>query len=71
MYHIERAIRYLKLIVENRVRVERCITEIFTLKEVPYFSNIYFVEEHNVNVPTMWYNVDLAYVLTCVWIWIC
>jgi hypothetical protein len=71
MYHIERAIRYLKLIVDNRVRVERCITEIFTLKEVPYFSNIYFVEEHNVNVPTMWYKVDLAYVLTCVWIWIC
>jgi hypothetical protein len=34
MYHIERALRYLKQIVGNRARVEGCITEAFILKEV-------------------------------------
>jgi hypothetical protein len=58
MYHIERALRYLKPMVGNRARVEGCITEAFTLKEVAYFSSVYFVEEHNVNAPMMWYNVD-------------
>jgi hypothetical protein len=58
MYHIERALRYLKLMVGNRVRVEGCIAEEFTLKEVAYFSSTYFAEKHNVNAPTMWYNMD-------------
>jgi hypothetical protein len=58
MYHNERAIRYLKSMVVNRARVERCIAEAFTLKEVAYFSSVYFVEEHNVNAPMMRYNVD-------------
>jgi hypothetical protein len=31
MYHIERALRYVKLMVDNRARVEGCITEVFTL----------------------------------------
>jgi hypothetical protein len=44
--------------VGNRKRVEGCITEAFTLKEVAiYFSSVYFAEEHNVNTPTMWYNI--------------
>jgi hypothetical protein len=58
MYHIERALRYLKPMDENRARVEGCITKAFTLKEVVYFSSVYFVEEHNVNAPMMRYNVD-------------
>jgi hypothetical protein len=58
MYHIERALRYVKPMVGNRVRVEGCIAEVFTLKEVAYFSSVYFAEEHNVNAPTMRYNVD-------------
>jgi hypothetical protein len=37
MYHIERALRYLKPIVGNGARVKGCITEAFTLKEVAYF----------------------------------
>jgi hypothetical protein len=45
-------------ILGNRARVEGCITEVVTLKKVPYFSSVYFIEEHNVNAPTMWYNVD-------------
>jgi hypothetical protein len=50
MYHIERAIRYLKPIVGNRPRVEGCITKAITLNEITYFSSYYFVEEHNVNL---------------------
>jgi hypothetical protein len=58
MYHIERALRYLKPMVGNRARVEGCITEAFTLKEVAYFSSVYFTEKYNANAPMMWYNVD-------------
>jgi hypothetical protein len=58
MYHIERALRYLKPMVGNRAMVEGCVTEAFIFKEVAYFSSIYFIEEHNVNAPTIWYNVD-------------
>jgi hypothetical protein len=58
MYDIERAPRYLKPMVGNRTRVEGCITEAFMLKEVAYFSSVYFAEEHNVNAPAIWYNVD-------------
>jgi hypothetical protein len=38
MYHIERALRYIKSLVGNRARVEECIAEVFTLKEVAYLS---------------------------------
>jgi hypothetical protein len=58
MYHIERALRYLKPMVGNRARVEGSIAEAFILKEVAYFSSVYFTEEHNVNAPTVWYNID-------------
>jgi hypothetical protein len=58
MYHIERALRYLKPMVRNRVRVEDCLAEAFMLMEVAYFSSVYFAEEHNVNALTMWYNMD-------------
>jgi hypothetical protein len=58
MYHIERAFIYLKPMVDNRARVEGGITEAFTLKEVTYFSSVYFAEEQNVNAPMMQYNVD-------------
>jgi hypothetical protein len=57
MYHIKKALKYLKPMVANR-RVEGCITKAFILKEVAYFSSVYFVEEHNVNAPMIWYNVD-------------
>jgi hypothetical protein len=42
MYHIERVLRYLKPMVGN----------------MRYFSSVYFAEEHNINAPTMRYNVD-------------
>jgi hypothetical protein len=40
MYHIERALKYLKLMISNRARVEGCITKAFILKEVAYFSSV-------------------------------
>jgi hypothetical protein len=58
MYHIKRALRYLKLMVGNRARVEGSIAEAFILKQVAYFSSVYFAEEHNVNAPTVRYNID-------------
>jgi hypothetical protein len=58
MYHVEGALRYLKSMVGNRARVEGCIAESFILKEVVYFSSVYFKDEHNVNAPTMQYNID-------------
>jgi hypothetical protein len=58
VYHIERALRYLKPMVGNRARVEGSIAEAFILKEVAYFSSVYFTEEHNVNAPMVWYNID-------------
>jgi hypothetical protein len=38
--------------------VEGCITEEFKLKEITYFTSVYFTEHHNVNTPTMWYHKD-------------
>jgi hypothetical protein len=58
MYHIERALRYLKPKVGNRARVEGCIADAFILKEVGYFSSVHITEEHNVNAHTMQYNVN-------------
>jgi hypothetical protein len=58
MYHIERALKYLRSMVGNKARVEGCIAESFLLKEITYFSSVYFVEEHNVNALTLRYNVD-------------
>jgi hypothetical protein len=58
MYHIERTLRYLEPMVGNRARVEVCITKSFMLKEVGYFSSVYFAEQYNFNAPKMRYNVD-------------
>jgi hypothetical protein len=49
MYHIERALKYLRAMIGNKATVEGSIAELFLLKEITYFSSIYFVEEHNVN----------------------
>jgi hypothetical protein len=50
--------QYITTIVGNKARVERCITKTFSLKEITYFSSVHFVDEHNINAPTMRYNVD-------------
>jgi hypothetical protein len=58
MYHTERALKNLRGMVQNKARVEGCIAEAFLLKEVSYFTSVYFAEEHNVYDATMRYNVD-------------
>jgi hypothetical protein len=58
MYHIERALKKLRAMVHNKAKVEGCITEEFKLKEIAYFSSVYFAEHHNVNAPTFLYHVD-------------
>jgi hypothetical protein len=59
MYHIECALKNLRGMVRNKARVEGCIGEaFFLLKEVSYFTSVYFAEEHNVYAATMRYNVD-------------
>jgi hypothetical protein len=58
MYHIKRALKYLRSMVGNKARVEGCITESFLLKEIIYFLSVYFAEEHNVNVVALRYNVN-------------
>jgi hypothetical protein len=58
MYHIERVLKKLRAMVRNKAKVEGCITEEIKLKDIRYFSSVYFAEHHNVNAPTLWYHVD-------------
>jgi hypothetical protein len=58
MYHIERALKNLRAIIRNKAKVNGCITEEFKLKEIMYFTSVYFTEHHNVNAPTMRYHMD-------------
>jgi hypothetical protein len=58
MYHIERALKKLRAMFRNKAKVEGCITEEFKLKEILYFSSVYFVEHHIVVAPTLQYHVD-------------
>jgi hypothetical protein len=58
MYHIETSLKKLRAMVQNKAKVECCIAEEFKLKEIAYFSSVYFAEHHNVNTPTLRYHVD-------------
>jgi hypothetical protein len=40
MYHIERALNKLRVMVGNKARVESCITEEFKLKDTAYFTSV-------------------------------
>jgi hypothetical protein len=42
MYHIERALKNLRAMVRNKARIEVCIAEEFKLKEITYFTSVYF-----------------------------
>jgi hypothetical protein len=57
--------------VRNKARVEGCIVEAFTCKEVTNFSIMYFLRASNVNAPTMWYyvvrDVSLSKILIFQW----
>jgi hypothetical protein len=53
MYHIERALKYLRAMVGNKARVEGSIVESFLLQEITYFLSVYFVDKYNVNALTL------------------
>jgi hypothetical protein len=58
MYHTERTLKKLRAMVDNKARVKSYIAEEFKIKEITYFTSVYFIEYYNVNTPTMWYHVD-------------
>jgi hypothetical protein len=41
----------------NKTRVEGCIVEAFTCKDITNFSSMYFPRANNMNAPTMWYHI--------------
>jgi hypothetical protein len=57
MYSQERELKKLRYTVHNKARVEGCIAEAFTCKEIINFSSMYFSRANNVNVPTTRYHV--------------
>jgi hypothetical protein len=42
-YHIERTLKKLRAMVDNKARVEGCITKEFKVKEIAYFISVYFI----------------------------
>jgi hypothetical protein len=57
MYNQERELKKLRYTIRNKARVEGCIVEAFTCKEIINFSSMYFTRANNVNAPTTWYHV--------------
>jgi hypothetical protein len=41
----------------NKARVEGCIVEVFTCKEITNFSSKYFSRTNNMNTHTTWYHI--------------
>jgi hypothetical protein len=52
MYSQERELIKLRYTVCNKARVDGCIAEAFTCKEITNFSSMYFLCANNVNAPT-------------------
>jgi hypothetical protein len=57
MYSQERELKKLRVTVCNKARVEGCITEAFTCKEIMNFSSKYFPRVNNVNAHMMQYYI--------------
>jgi hypothetical protein len=57
MYSQERELKKLRTKIRNKARVERCIVEGFTCKEITNFSSMYFSHANNMNAHTSWYHV--------------
>jgi hypothetical protein len=57
MYSQERELKKLRVTVRNKARVEGCITESFTCKEITNFSSKYFSRANNVNAHTTQYHI--------------
>ena len=57
MYSQERELKKLRYMIHNKARVEGCIVDAFSCKEITNFSSMYFSHGNNVNAPTTWYHV--------------
>jgi hypothetical protein len=57
MYSQKRELKKLRVIVCNKARVEGCIAEAFTCKEITNFSSKYFSRTNNVNAHMMRYHI--------------
>jgi hypothetical protein len=57
MYSQERELKKLRVTVRNKARIEGCIVETFTCREITNFSSKYFSRANNVNAHTMWYHI--------------
>jgi hypothetical protein len=57
MYSQERELKKLRATVRNKARVEGCIAEAFTCKEITNFSSMYFSRANNVNAHTSRYHI--------------
>jgi hypothetical protein len=57
MYSQERELKKLRYMVRNKAKVEGCIAEAFTCKEIINFSTIYFSRANNMYAPTTRYHV--------------
>jgi hypothetical protein len=57
MYSHERELKKIIVTVRNKARVEGCIAEAFTCKEIMNFSSKYFSHANNVNAHTTRYHI--------------
>jgi hypothetical protein len=57
MYSQERELKKLRVTVHNKARVEGCIVEAFTCKEIMNFSSKYFSCANNMNTYTTQYHI--------------
>jgi hypothetical protein len=64
MYSQERELKKLRATVRNMARVEGCIAEAFTCKEITNFSSMYFSHANNVNAHTPRYHIEEVVLLS-------
>jgi hypothetical protein len=57
MYSQERELKKLRVKVHNKARVEGCIAEALTCKEITNFSSKYFSRANNVNAHMTRYHI--------------
>jgi hypothetical protein len=57
MYSQKKELKKLRVTVRNKARVDGCIIEAFTCKEIINFSNKYFSRVDNVNVLMTRYHI--------------
>jgi hypothetical protein len=58
MYSQEMKLKKFRATVRNKARVEGCIAEAFTCKEIMNFSSMYFSRNNNVNAHTPRYHIE-------------